>query len=76
MDQEQINKIVDLLVQKNPDLANNPRAKAAIEVIKSGDEKKGTEMALNLCKTYGATKEEGINLAMSWVQGLLGGGGR
>lgn len=74
MDQEQINKIVDLLLSKNPDIANNPRAKAMIDVIRSGDQQKGEELAMNLCQTYGATKEEGINLAMNWVQSLLGGG--
>lgn len=74
MDQEKINKLVDLFVSKNPEVMNNPRAKYAIEVIKSGDQKKGEELALNYCSSYGSTKEEGINLAMNWVQQLMGGG--
>lgn len=73
MTQDQINKIVDLLVAKNPEIMQNPRAKYAIEVIKSGDNTKGEELAMNYCQTYGSTKEEGINQAMNWVQSLLGG---
>lgn len=73
MTQDQINKIVDLLVKKNPEAVNNPRAQAMLDVIRSGDQQKGEEMAMNLCQTYGSTKEEGINQAMNWVQSLLGG---
>lgn len=74
MNQDQINKIVDLLVAKNPGIMDNPRAKYAIEVIKSGDQQKGEELAMNYCQTYGSSREEGVNLAINWVQSLLGGG--
>lgn len=51
------------LLSRNPQIANNPTAKNMIDVIQSGDSKKGQEIAQNLCDTYGVRKEDAINQA-------------
>lgn len=47
-------------IQQNPNLANNPQAQSYIQIIQSGDQKKGEEIAQNLLKSYGMTKEQGM----------------
>lgn len=51
------------LLSQNPQIANNPTAKNMIDVIQSGDSKKGQEIAENLCNTYGMKKEDVISKA-------------
>lgn len=46
------------MIANNPQVANNPQAQNYISVIKSGDEAKGTELARNICASYGKTPEE------------------
>lgn len=46
------------LINSNPTIANNPRAKELIDVIQRGDSQRGEQIAENLCKTYGVSKEE------------------
>ena len=47
-------------IQQNPNIANNPQAQNYIQIIQSGDQKKGEEIAQNLLKSYGMTKERGM----------------
>lgn len=47
-------------IQQNPNIANNPQAQSYIQIIQSGDQKKGEEIAQNLLKSYGMTKEQGM----------------
>lgn len=47
-------------IQQNPNLANNPQAQSYIQIIQSGNQKKGEEIAQNLLKSYGMTKEQGM----------------
>lgn len=37
----------------------------------SGDAQKGQEIAMNLCQTYGTSKEEAMNMAASWAQNAM-----
>ena len=48
------------LLANNPNIANNPRSKEMINIIKSGDQQKGEALARNLCATYGLTPEQGV----------------
>jgi len=48
-------------IQNNPSIANNPQAQNYIQVLQSGNAKAGQQIAENLLKTYGMTKEQGIN---------------
>lgn len=49
------------ILKENPNIANNPNAQSMINVIQSGDEKKGQEIAENICKSMGVSKEDAIN---------------
>lgn len=51
------------LIKNNPQVANNPRAQEMIDVIKSGDEARGQQIAQNICDTYGISKEDAISQA-------------
>lgn len=48
------------LISKNPQIANNPQAQQYIDVIKSGDDAKGQELANNILNSYGLTKEQAM----------------
>ena len=47
-------------IKQNPNITNNPQAQSYIQIIQSGDQKKGEEIAQNLLKSYGMTKEQGM----------------
>lgn len=51
------------LIGRNPQIANNPNAKELLNVIQNGDQAKGTQIAQNLCSTYGMTPEQAVNQA-------------
>lgn len=42
---------------------NNPMATGMLDVIESGDARKGEEMADNICKSMGVSREEAISQA-------------
>lgn len=42
---------------------NNPMATGMLNVIESGDARKGEEMADNICKSMGVSREEAISQA-------------
>lgn len=49
-----------LLANVAPSMANNPNAQAMLEVVRSGDAARGEQIANNLLKTYGMSKEEAL----------------
>lgn len=51
------------LINQNPNVANNPQAQEYLGVIQSGDAQKGTEIANNICKSYGMTPQEALERA-------------
>lgn len=57
------------MIEKNPNIANNPRNQQMIEVLKSGDQAKGEELANNLCESYGVSKEDAIKQAQGFFNG-------
>lgn len=48
-------------MRQNPNIANNPQAQNFLQILQSGDAQKGRQVAENLLKTYGMTKEQGMN---------------
>lgn len=54
------------MAQNNPEIANNPQAQALLNVVKSGDAKKGQEIAQNLCNTMGISPEEAVKQASNY----------
>lgn len=51
------------MINRNPQVANNPRAQELLQVIKSGDSAKGEQIANNLCNTMGVDKNQAIQEA-------------
>lgn len=60
-----INDMMNRL-RSDPMLSKNPLAQNLFTCLQSGDSKKGEEIAMNLCKTYGITPEEACKQAMQF----------
>lgn len=60
------------IISQNPQIVNNPNARAMVDVIRSGNDQAGTEIANNLLNTYGISKEEGIAQAKAGLQRMIG----
>lgn len=56
------------LIQRNNGIVNNPRAKGMLDVIQSGDSKSGEKIADNLCRSYGVTREQAIQMAREYFK--------
>lgn len=54
------------MIKANPAIADNPQAQSYLDVLESGDAKRGEEVANNLLKTYGMTKEEALKKAKAF----------
>ena len=48
------------LIEKNPNVSNNPMGKQMVEVIRSGDSAKGEQLANNLLNTYGVSRDDAL----------------
>lgn len=55
-------------INQNPNIANNPMARNMIQVLQSGDAQKGQQMAENLCKSYGVSTEQAMNMATNFFK--------
>lgn len=63
------NPLIDDMMNRlrsDPMLSKNPLAQNLFTCLQSGDSKKGEEIAMNLCKTYGLTPEEACKQAMQF----------
>lgn len=63
----QYRKAIELL-RTRPEVAGNPRAQEMLKVIQEGDDAKGEELANNLLRNYGITKEQGIEAAQRFFR--------
>ena len=54
------------LISQNPNIANNPNAQEFIKVIQNGDSERGQQIADNLCRSYGMTRDEALKNAKSF----------
>lgn len=54
------------MIRANPAIADNPQMQAYIDVLESGDTKRGEELANNLLETYGMTKEDALAQAKAF----------
>lgn len=57
------------LISRRPDISQNPRAQEMIRVIQNGDEKRGIEIASNLCNTYGMDIKDAYQSALNFFTG-------
>lgn len=51
------------ILRQNPNIMNNPQLQHMISVVQNGDSQQGQQIAENLCKTYGISKEDAIQQA-------------
>lgn len=49
-----------MMISRNPRVANNPQFKRMIDVIQNGNDEQGQQIAENICKTYGVSKEDAL----------------
>ena len=49
-----------MMISRNPRVANNPQFKQMIDVIQNGNDEQGQQIAENICKTYGVSKEAAL----------------
>ena len=56
------------MIRANPAIADNPQMQAYIDVLESGDSKRGEELANNLLETYGMTKEDALAQAKAFFR--------
>lgn len=49
-----------MMINRNPRVASNPQFKQMINVIQNGNDEQGQQIAENICKTYGVSKEDAV----------------
>lgn len=54
------------MIQRNPQISNNPTAQQYLQIIQNGDSTKGEQIADNILKSYGMNREQGINQALGF----------
>lgn len=54
------------LLRNNPRIANNPQAQEMINVIQNGDNKRGEQIAMNICSSMGVNPQEAVQRAQSF----------
>lgn len=64
------NPLIDGMMNRlrsDPTLSKNPLAQNLFACLQTGDSKKGEEIAMNLCKTYGISPDEACRQAMQFL---------
>lgn len=51
-------QLIQMLMQRNPAIMNNPNAQNMLNVVTSNDVNKGEQIARNLCQSYGVPPEQ------------------
>lgn len=54
------------MIQRNPQISNNPTAQQYLQIIQNGDSTRGEQIADNILKSYGMNREQGINQALGF----------
>lgn len=52
-----------MMLNKNPNITNNPQARNFFNIIENGDQRQGQQLAQNLCNTYGVTTQQAFEMA-------------
>lgn len=64
MNQQLMNFAANMMKQ-NPRVANTPMGQQFVQILRSGDQNAGMQMADNLLQSAGVSREEGIRQARS-----------
>lgn len=51
------------MMMKNSGAQNTPMGREFMDILQSGDERRGIQLANNLCQSYGTSKEDALNQA-------------
>lgn len=62
----QISNLLSRLINNNPQIQSNPQAKELIDTLQHNDSQKGEQIANNILKTYGLTKEQALEQAKKY----------
>lgn len=54
------------MIERNPNIKNNPQAQTMIDAIRTGDNVRGEQIANNICQSYGVSKDDAISRAKSF----------
>lgn len=58
-----IGSMISMLMQRNPQIANNPQAQQMLRVIQSGDAEQGQQIAENILRSRGISKDQAVQQA-------------
>ncbi len=47
-------------LKRRPDIANSPQGQEFLNILESGDDARGRQMAQNYCQTYGMSEQDAI----------------
>lgn len=56
------------MLERNPNIANNPQAQAMLDVLRTGDAQRGQQIANNLCQSMGVTPQQAVQEAASYFK--------
>lgn len=48
-------------LKRNPNVANTPQGQQFLQILQSGDDDKGRQMAKNICQSYNMSEEDAIS---------------
>lgn len=66
-------EVIEKLAMSNPQALDNPRSQQLLDILRSGDEKRGIEAANSILKDLGIDRNAGINQATSGITAMLQG---
>lgn len=70
------NPVIRMLIgrlQQNPDIMNNQNAREMLNVVLTGDSKRGEEIANNILQSNGVSKEQALSQAQTYFSNMFGG---
>lgn len=63
MSPNQLMQFAASMINRNPNVTDNPQAQAMLEVLKSGDAQRGQQIANNICQSMGVTPQQAVQEA-------------
>lgn len=61
-------QIVYGILQTRPDIANSPQGQQLMQILQSGDNEAGMQMAMNICNSYGVTPQQALSSAINFFK--------
>lgn len=60
------NNLISSLIMNNPNVQRNPQAQEYLQVIQNGDNRRGEQIANNICRAYGVSPEKALQDAKAF----------